>query len=294
RQGRGHDRRRRRRRPHPGAAAHLLLHARAQARRARPPLRRHAAALQGRGPKPGQGQARAPALLPGRRRARRDIEPAEEREGEGRQLGDLALQGPGRDEPGAALGDDHEPRHAPPDPHAARHEGNQEHQGEIRTAQGCGRSRGPAQLDARALEDRRSGCLKSEGRTMATKKKKVKPFWERAYKGHAYWLGKTRLGKVTLLAESGGKYHWKRAAGPATPTSSAKPRPRSSWPCSTRTRSRTFFRLEAEQWMTGRQISSLPTTAKTRRRSRPTPRRPTSATRYRRSRRARCPRSPTA
>jgi hypothetical protein len=43
---------------------------------------------------------------------------------------------------------------------------------------------------------------------MATKKKKLKPFWERAYKGHAYWLGKTKLGKVTLLAEARGKYHW--------------------------------------------------------------------------------------
>ena len=37
------------------------------------------------------------------------LDPAEEGKGEGRQLGDLALQGPGRDEPGAALGDDHEP-----------------------------------------------------------------------------------------------------------------------------------------------------------------------------------------
>jgi hypothetical protein len=46
---------------------------------------------------------------------------------------------------------------------------------------------------------------------MATKKKKAKPFWERAYKGHAYWLGKTRLGKVTLLAEPQGKYHWEAA-----------------------------------------------------------------------------------
>ena len=47
---------------------------------------------------------------------------------------------------------------------------------------------------------------------MATKKKKAKPFWERAYKGHAYWLGKTKLGKVTLLAEGTkpgkDKYHW--------------------------------------------------------------------------------------
>ena len=29
--------------------------------------------------------------------------------------------------------------------------------------------------------------------------RKAKPFWERAYKGHAYWLGKKKLGKVTLL-----------------------------------------------------------------------------------------------
>ena len=46
------------------------------------------------------------------------------------------------------------------------------------------------------------------GGFMATKKKKAKPFWERAYKGHAYWVGKTKLGKVTLLAEPRGKYHW--------------------------------------------------------------------------------------
>ena len=37
-------------------------------------------------------------------------------------------------------------------------------------------------------------------------KKKAKPFWERAYKGHAYWLGKTRLGKVTLLGRD--QYGW--------------------------------------------------------------------------------------
>jgi hypothetical protein len=43
------------------------------------------------------------------------------------------------------------------------------------------------------------------------KKKKSKPFWERAYKGHAYWLGKTKLGRVTLRAgrdAAKGKYHW--------------------------------------------------------------------------------------
>lgn len=36
--------------------------------------------------------------------------------------------------------------------------------------------------------------------------KKQKPFWERAYKGHAYWLGKAKLGKVTLQEK--GRYGW--------------------------------------------------------------------------------------
>ena len=44
------------------------------------------------------------------------------------------------------------------------------------------------------------------------KKKKAKPFWERAYKGHAYWLGKTKLGKVTLRDKN--HYTW-QAAGRA-------------------------------------------------------------------------------
>ena len=47
---------------------------------------------------------------------------------------------------------------------------------------------------------------------MATKKKtKQKPAWERAYKGHVLWLGRQKLGKVTLLdgksADPRGKYH---------------------------------------------------------------------------------------
>ena len=36
---------------------------------------------------------------------------------------------------------------------------------------------------------------------MSKKQKKPriqKPFWERAYRGHAYWLGKKKLGRVTL------------------------------------------------------------------------------------------------
>ena len=40
-------------------------------------------------------------------------------------------------------------------------------------------------------------------------KKKAKPVWERAYKGHAYWLGKTKLGKVTLLGKD--QYGWEAA-----------------------------------------------------------------------------------
>ena len=42
-----------------------------------------------------------------------------------------------------------------------------------------------------------------------TSKKKQKPFWERAYKGHAFWLGKTKLGKVTLAEK--GRYTWEAA-----------------------------------------------------------------------------------
>lgn len=42
-------------------------------------------------------------------------------------------------------------------------------------------------------------------------KRKAKPFWERAYKGHAYWLGKTKLGKVTLVSDGKGKYRWEAA-----------------------------------------------------------------------------------
>jgi len=42
-----------------------------------------------------------------------------------------------------------------------------------------------------------------------TSNKKNKPFWERAYKGHAFWLGKTKLGKVTLAEK--GRYTWEAA-----------------------------------------------------------------------------------
>lgn len=37
-------------------------------------------------------------------------------------------------------------------------------------------------------------------------KKKPKPVWERAYKGHVLWQGRQKLGKVTLAGE--GRYTW--------------------------------------------------------------------------------------
>jgi hypothetical protein len=46
---------------------------------------------------------------------------------------------------------------------------------------------------------------------MATKKKQ-KPTWERAYKGHVLWLGKQKLGKVVLVDTD--HYGWE-AAGKA-------------------------------------------------------------------------------
>jgi hypothetical protein len=53
---------------------------------------------------------------------------------------------------------------------------------------------------------------------MTAKKKtsrKQKPFWERGYRGHVYWLGREKLGKVTLNAErpagDSGRYRWEAA-----------------------------------------------------------------------------------
>ena len=45
--------------------------------------------------------------------------------------------------------------------------------------------------------------------------KRQKAFWERAYKGHALWLGKKKLGKVTLAGTN--HYTWE-AAGRAGST----------------------------------------------------------------------------
>ena len=48
---------------------------------------------------------------------------------------------------------------------------------------------------------------------MATKRKnKPKAIWERGYQGHVYWLGKQKLGKVTLAERN--RYTWS-AAGKA-------------------------------------------------------------------------------
>ena len=43
--------------------------------------------------------------------------------------------------------------------------------------------------------------------------KKQKPFWERGYNGHVYWLGKKKLGKVTIHPGKNAKqkYTWEAA-----------------------------------------------------------------------------------
>ncbi len=58
---------------------------------------------------------------------------------------------------------------------------------------------------------------------MATKKRtKRKPTWERAYRGHVLWLGKAKLGRVTLADR--GRYTWEAAgrAGAADDLAKAK------------------------------------------------------------------------
>ncbi len=42
-----------------------------------------------------------------------------------------------------------------------------------------------------------------------SKKGQQKPFWEQAYRGHAYWQGKAKLGRVTLAEK--GRYSWEAA-----------------------------------------------------------------------------------
>jgi len=54
------------------------------------------------------------------------------------------------------------------------------------------------------------------------KNKKQKPVWERAYKGHVLWLGKQKLGRVSLLDRN--HYKWEAAgkAGDAEQLDAAK------------------------------------------------------------------------
>lgn len=44
----------------------------------------------------------------------------------------------------------------------------------------------------------------------ARRTRKVKPVWERGYRSHGYWLGKERVGKVTLDGDADGaaRYRW--------------------------------------------------------------------------------------
>jgi hypothetical protein len=42
--------------------------------------------------------------------------------------------------------------------------------------------------------------------TSKKKKSAAKPTWERGYQGHVYWLGKAKLGKVTLAGRQ--RYTW--------------------------------------------------------------------------------------
>ena len=60
-------------------------------------------------------------------------------------------------------------------------------------------------------------------RTSKKKKKpRISPVWERAYKGHVLWSGKTKLGKVTLADRQ--RYTWEAAgrAGESSDLEKAK------------------------------------------------------------------------
>jgi len=52
-------------------------------------------------------------------------------------------------------------------------------------------------------------------RGLTPKKRQPKPYWERAFRGHAYWQGKAKLGRVTLdagqAAGEHGRYRWEAA-----------------------------------------------------------------------------------
>jgi hypothetical protein len=43
--------------------------------------------------------------------------------------------------------------------------------------------------------------------------KRAKPVWERGYNGHVYWLGKKKLGKVTVHADKDARHKYTWEAG---------------------------------------------------------------------------------
>jgi len=43
--------------------------------------------------------------------------------------------------------------------------------------------------------------------------RKQKAVWERGYNGHVYWLGKKKLGKVTVHADKNAKHKYTWEAG---------------------------------------------------------------------------------
>ena len=57
-------------------------------------------------------------------------------------------------------------------------------------------------------------------------RRKATPAWERGYRSHGYWLGKERLGKVSLDAgaDGGPRYRWESGnrAGKASTLREAK------------------------------------------------------------------------
>ncbi len=54
------------------------------------------------------------------------------------------------------------------------------------------------------------------------RKAKAKAAWERAYKGHVLWLGKKKLGKVTVVGD--GRYTWAAAGRGGSANDLAKAR----------------------------------------------------------------------
>ena len=47
-------------------------------------------------------------------------------------------------------------------------------------------------------------------------RKKTKPAWERGYNGHVFWLGKKKLGKVTVHADRQAQHKYTWEAGGKT------------------------------------------------------------------------------